>query len=103
MDGEHKQYLLPFPKATISYQDAMGSIKLPPANAEWRCLFEGKSPSENKRVLNMVVVGMTGAGKTTWINGFVNHILGIKKNVPWRYVIADEQKIINERIQDLRR
>ena len=51
----------------------------------------------------MVVVGMTGAGKTTWINGFVNHILGIKKNVPWRYVIADEQKIINERIQDLRR
>ena len=99
MDNDRKQYLLSFPKATISYQDAKGSIRVPPADPAWNCLFEGKSPSQNKKVLNIVVVGMTGAGKTTWINGFVNHILGIKKNVPWRYVIADEQKIINERIQ----
>ena len=50
----------------------------------------GKSPKPIQEKVIMVV-GATGAGKTTLINGFVNYLYGVKRDHKFRFkVIADE-------------
>ena len=41
----------------------------------------------------LMVVGATGAGKTTLINGMVNFILGVDWKDPFRYKLVVENKV----------
>lgn len=53
----------------------------------------GKCPCANKsiRCYNFLVVGPTGAGNTTFINSFINYIMGVEFYDNFRYNINDER------------
>ncbi|XP_072331283.1 uncharacterized protein [Scyliorhinus torazame] len=53
-----------------------------------KCSF-GK-PSTKHSVRTIMVLGATGAGKTTLINGMINYILGVKWEDNFRYKLIDE-------------
>ena len=51
--------------------------------------------------MNYLVIGPTGAGKTTLVDSFVNHILGIEKYDKYRYKLVDERQIAEERFRTM--
>lgn len=59
----------------------------------------GKAPRRVKGGLTekvLMVVGATGAGKTTLINGMVNFILGVDWKDPFRYKLVVENKSVSQ-------
>ena len=46
----------------------------------------------------MLVIGPTGAGKTTLIDAFANHVLGVEIYDKFRYKLVDEREIEEERM-----
>ena len=49
------------------------------------------TPEEESNAIVFMVVGQTGSGKTTFLNAFINHILGIKYEDDFRYYIIFEK------------
>ena len=49
----------------------------------------------------MLVIGPTGAGKTTLIDSFVNNVLGIELYDNFRYKLVDERKLEKERMNEI--
>ena len=47
----------------------------------------------NKHRANLLVLGPSGAGKTTFIDSFVNFVLGIEIYDKFRYRLVDERQI----------
>ena len=45
----------------------------------------------------MLIMGQTGAGKTTLVNAFLNCLLGICYEDQFRYVLVDERDLLAER------
>ncbi|XP_072115068.1 uncharacterized protein [Mobula birostris] len=54
-----------------------------------KCSF-GK-PSTKHRMKTIMVLGATGSGKTTLINGMINYILGVEWKDYFRYKLIDEE------------
>ena len=54
--------------------------------------MKGKCPCarQSARCYNFVVVGGTGAGKTTLIDSFINYLFGIDFYDTFRYKLIDE-------------
>jgi len=48
----------------------------------------------SQRCYNFVVVGVTGAGKTTLINAFINFLMGVGYKTKFRYKLIDESEIL---------
>ncbi|CAB1421568.1 unnamed protein product [Pleuronectes platessa] len=48
----------------------------------------GKESLERNRTI--MVLGATGAGKSTLINGMINYVLGVEWNDPYRFKLVDE-------------
>lgn len=42
--------------------------------------------------MNVMIVGKTGTGKTTFLNAIVNHYEGIQKDHDFRYVLTNIPK-----------
>jgi predicted GTPase len=41
-------------------------------------------------IINALIVGMTGVGKSTYINAIVNYFMGIEMDDDFRYVISED-------------
>ncbi|XP_059826654.1 uncharacterized protein LOC132394472 [Hypanus sabinus] len=54
-----------------------------------KCSF-GK-PNTKHKMKTIMVLGATGSGKTTLINGMINYILGVKWEDDFRYELIDEE------------
>ncbi|XP_072885981.1 uncharacterized protein [Hemitrygon akajei] len=54
-----------------------------------KCSF-GK-PNTKHKMKTIMVLGATGSGKTTLINGMINYILGVKWEDDFRYKLIDEE------------
>ncbi|KAL1250965.1 hypothetical protein QQF64_018761 [Cirrhinus molitorella] len=54
-----------------------------------RSTFGKNIPNENKTIM---MIGATGAGKTTQINSMINYILGVQWEDDFRFVLIDEGK-----------
>lgn len=98
--GEYAQYLTGFDSARILIDDKNEVyMELPPTDPRY-VLYKGecscKTPSERKQ--NFLVIGPTGAGKTTLVDSFVNHILGVEKYDKFRYKLVDERQIVADRL-----
>ena len=59
-------------------------------------------PNACRDVVNLLVIGQTGAGKTTLIDSFANFVLGIEMYDNFRYKIVDESQINKNRIAMLK-
>jgi hypothetical protein len=47
--------------------------------------------SQGRREVHILVVGVTGTGKTTWINGLGNYLSGVKWPFPFRFKVITEE------------
>jgi GTPase SAR1 family protein len=64
-----------------------------PANKDKIATLSGKCPCKklSAKCYNFVVVGATGAGKTTLIDSLVNYLLGVEFYDNFRYKLIDER------------
>ena len=49
------------------------------------------------KVINLMVAGQTGAGKTTLIDSFTNFLLNVELYDTFRYKLVDERDLIDSR------
>ena len=68
--------------------DGMTLLKLPltessPSSIVKKFSF-GDPDQTDKRCKAILMIGASGAGKTTWINAMINYILGVKWQDPFR-------------------
>ena len=51
------------------------------------------SENDKKNSTNIMVLGETGVGKSTWINSFLNHLEEVDIDENFRYILFDEKKL----------
>jgi len=100
---ELPQYLLRCDSVQIRL-DSNEKVQLShPKNHLKHRLFNGECTcsKENANVLNLIVVGQTGTGKTTLIDTYANYLCGISQYDRFRYRLIDEegmkQRVMKER------
>ena len=101
-DEELIQYVLPFHTVNLSLNQQEKLVQDEIAEGDTKkCLYTGECSCQNvcEKVVNLLVVGQTGAGKTTLIDSFVNNLLGIDLEDKFRYRLVDERNLIEERTQ----
>ena len=93
--GDKVQHLLPFKSASLSLDDNMKIVKDLADNSPLNVLYSGECSCETKceRTVNILTVGQTGAGKTTWIDSFANYVMGIEIYDKFRYKLVDERGV----------
>ncbi|XP_059914114.1 uncharacterized protein LOC132462554 [Gadus macrocephalus] len=65
-------------------------LKPHPMNVENCMRFTFGQDSTNKRNRTIMVLGATGAGKSTLVNGMINYILGVTWDDTFRFKLVDE-------------
>ena len=54
---------------------------------------EELTDAEEQRSINIMVIGETGVGKSTWLHCFLNYLQGIQIEEKNRYYLFDEKKL----------
>ena len=57
---------------------------------------EELTDAEEQRSINIMVIGETGVGKSTWLHCFLNYLQGIQIEEKNRYYLFDEKKLQEE-------
>lgn len=55
--------------------------------------YEIKNQRDQRNCKTILVVGETGAGKTTMLNAMLNYCEGVRYNDTFRYELVDERKL----------
>ena len=73
----------------------MGVVKDHANDNTLNVLYNGDCCCEHTsdRTVNILTVGQTGAGKTTWTDSFANYLMGIEIYDKFRYKLVDERGI----------
>ena len=61
---------------------------------------EELTDAEEQRSINIMVIGETGVGKSTWLHCFLNYLQGIQIEEKNRYYLFDEKKLQEEYNRD---
>lgn len=71
-------------------------------NKECVDAFVSGSPDSTRSIneKTILLVGATGTGKSTLVDGFVNYILGVNWNDPFRYTVINLEKEEKDKIKD---
>jgi len=99
---ERPQYLLNCDSVKITL-DRKSHVQMSHPSGRLSCLYNGECTcaSENHNVLNFIVIGQTGVGKTTLIDTYVNYLCDISQYDKFRYRLIDEadmkKRILSER------
>ena len=98
-----KTYSPPFKTATIAIDEDEQPIKISDELDEEYPLYAGNCSCEkrSKNTANFIVLGQTGAGKTTFVDSFVNYLLGIEIYDKFRYRLCNEKQIEAQRTEEL--
>ena len=96
---ELPKYLLPFKKVCLGLNE---KDELVQKNDEehLKPLYLGECVCDDTpcdKVINLLVMGQTGAGKTTYVDSFANFLLGIEYYDKFRYKLVDERDLLEER------
>ena len=98
-EEEHPTFIPPFVRATIAIDKNDKPIKMSKPGEVSYVLYSGECSCENpsKQTANFLIIGPTGAGKTTYVDAFVNFVLGIDIFDKFRYRMVDEKHLVAER------
>ncbi|XP_063040084.1 uncharacterized protein LOC134435163 [Engraulis encrasicolus] len=66
-------------------------LKLKPAAGQLNRKEFGEASYSNRSNKTIMLVGATGSGKTTLINGMINYILGVDWEANWRFKLIDKE------------
>ena len=91
----HPTFIPPFITATVAIDADDKPIKVAQPHEKEYALYSGDCSCDkpNKHRANLLVLGPTGAGKTTFVDSFVNFVLGIEIYDRFRYKLVDEKHI----------
>ena len=98
-EDHHATYIPPFIKATISINRKDQPVKQLDQDERGYELYAGacSCKEKNQHRKTFIVLGQSGAGKTTFVDSFCNHVLGIEIQDKFRYKLVDEKQIEEER------
>ena len=93
------QHLVQLDQASLSITGEAGNEKVErnlPEGHKAQPLYNGECSCENQciDVLNILVLGQTGVGKTTLVDCLFNYILDVQLYDQFRYKLVDETKLI---------
>ena len=91
----------PFQKAEIAIDENDNPIKVDNSQKANALYSGGCSCDNHNNTSTFLILGPTGAGKTTLVDSFLNFLLGIEMQDNFRYKLVDERKIEKERNQVL--
>ena len=98
--NEHLETYIPiFDTATIAVDQDDIPIKMSKPHENQYALYSGdcSCKNRNKNKVNLIVLGPSGAGKTTFVDSFLNYLLGIEVYDKFRYKLVDERHIEKQR------
>ena len=91
--------MVPFQKVSLEFKEENEKMIRIAEIKELEHLYKGgcicEKPCQN--VKNILIMGETGAGKTTYVDSFLNYLLGIDYYDKFRYKMVDESDLIAER------
>ena len=96
---KHAVYIPPFVTATISIDENDKPIKQCKESDAAYSLYAGECSCEkpSSHQANFLILGPSGAGKTTFVDSLTNFLLGIEIQDKFRYKLVDEKQIIEQR------
>ncbi|XP_060557470.1 uncharacterized protein LOC132717902 [Ruditapes philippinarum] len=81
---DQSPHILPVPITKITRQDIKNIREF--HIGEWNARHIG----ENKTIM---LLGATGSGKSTLVDGFINYVFGVNWNDPFRFTVKDASKV----------
>jgi polynucleotide 5'-kinase involved in rRNA processing len=63
-------------------------------------LFCVGAPSNSKKAKTIMLVGATGTGKSTLVDGIVNYVLGVKWEDSFRFTVLDLEQEEKDKVKN---
>ena len=91
----HKKFIPPICTASIGIDETDNPTKMSKENSNEYVLYSGgcSCENQNKHISNFVILGPSGAGKTTFVDSLANFLFGVEMFDKFRYKIVDERQL----------